>query len=123
MVAPDMVALRWLEPPEGPAIELLDQTRLPAVEAVLVCTSVAQLVDAIGRLVVRGAPLLGVAGAFGVALAAARGDDVEAAAEAISAARPTAVNLSWGARRALAAFRAADGRRSGGGGDRARSRP
>jgi methylthioribose-1-phosphate isomerase len=107
--APEMVALRWLDPPSGPAIELLDQTRLPAVEAFLRCTDVSQLVEAISRLVVRGAPLLGVAGAFGVALAAARGDDVEAAAEAISSARPTAVNLSWAVRRAMAAFRAADG--------------
>ena len=63
------------------------------------------LVDAIRRLVVRGAPLLGVAGAFGVALAAHRGDDVAAAAAAIAAARPTAVNLGWGVRRALAAYR------------------
>jgi len=61
-------------------------------------------VDAIRRLVVRGAPLLGVAGGFGVALAALRGDDVRAAAAAISAARPTAVNLSWGADRVLAAW-------------------
>jgi len=103
----DMVALRWLDPPAGPAIELLDQTRLPAAEVFLRCADVTQLVDAIGRLVVRGAPLLGVAGAFGVALAATRGDDVEAAAQAISAARPTAVNLAWGVRRSLAAYRAA----------------
>src|ERR1700722_9291625 len=107
---PDMVALRWLKQPGGPAIELLDQTRLPAVETFVRCTDVGQLVDAIGRLVVRGAPLLGVAGAFGVALAAARGDDVEAAARALSAARPTAVNLSRGVRQALSAYLAADGR-------------
>jgi methylthioribose-1-phosphate isomerase len=107
VTVPDMVALRWRDPPAGPAIELLDQTRLPAVEATLVCTDVAQLVDAIGRLVVRGAPLLGVTGAFGVALAAMRGDDVEAAAAAIAGARPTAVNLGWGVRQALAAYRAA----------------
>jgi methylthioribose-1-phosphate isomerase len=68
---------------------------------------VPELVDAISRLVVRGAPLLGVAGAFGVALAAYRGDDVEAAAAAITAARPTAVNLGWGVRRALQSYRAA----------------
>src|SRR6266481_4484426 len=104
---PPMTALRWLDPPAGPAIELLDQTRLPAIEAVVMCTDVPQLVDAISRLVVRGAPLLGVAGAFGVALAAMRGDDVEAAAAAIAGARPTAVNLGWGAAQALAAFRAA----------------
>ena len=102
-----LAALRWLGPPEGPAIELLDQTRLPAEEIFLRCGSVPELVDAISRLVVRGAPLLGVAGAFGVALAAYRGDDVEAAAAAIAAARPTAVNLGWGVRRALQSYRAA----------------
>src|ERR1700731_2274196 len=96
--------LRWVDPPEGPAIALLDQTRLPAEEAVVTCRDVIALEDAIRRLVVRGAPLLGVAGAFGVALAAARGDDVAAAAEVISRARPTAVNLAWGARRVLAAY-------------------
>ena len=97
--------LRWLDPPDGPAIELLDQTRLPATEAVLTCRDVDSLVDAIKRLAVRGAPLLGVAGAFGVALAAHRRDDVPAAADAIARARPTAVNLGWGVRRALGAYR------------------
>jgi methylthioribose-1-phosphate isomerase len=106
-MAIEMTALRWLDPPDGPAIVLLDQTRLPAEETYLTCADVPQLVDAISRLVVRGAPLLGVAGAFGVGLAAMRGDDVEAAAEAIARARPTAVNLGWGVRRALAAWRAA----------------
>jgi methylthioribose-1-phosphate isomerase len=102
-------ALRWLDPPAGPAIELLDQTRLPAQESVVRCTDVPALVDAIQRLVVRGAPLLGVAGAYGVALAAMRGDDVPAAAAAIAGARPTAVNLGWGAGRALAAYERAAG--------------
>jgi methylthioribose-1-phosphate isomerase len=97
-------ALRWIDPPEGPAIALLDQTRLPGAEAIVTCTDVPALVDAIRRLVVRGAPMLGVAGAFGVALAAYRGDDVAAAAAEIEQARPTAVNLSWGVRRALAAY-------------------
>jgi methylthioribose-1-phosphate isomerase len=104
-----MAALRWLDRPRGPAVALLDQTRLPAEEIFVTCTDVPQLIDAIRRLVVRGAPLLGVAGAFGVALAAARGDDVPAAAADIAAARPTAVNLGWGVRRALAAWRAAAG--------------
>ncbi len=106
-MAAEMTALRWLDPPDGPAVVLLDQTRLPAEETYLTCADVPQLVDAIGRLVVRGAPLLGVAGAFGVSLAAMRGDDVEAAAAALAAARPTAVNLGWGVRRALVAWRAA----------------
>jgi methylthioribose-1-phosphate isomerase len=99
----DILPLRWVDPPAGPAIELLDQTRLPATEAVLTCRDVDSLVAAIRRLAVRGAPMLGVAGAFGVALAAHRGDDVAAAAELITRARPTAVNLGWGVRRARAA--------------------
>ncbi|HEX9359830.1 MAG TPA: hypothetical protein VF933_39235, partial [Streptosporangiaceae bacterium] len=88
-------ALRWLDPPRGPAVALLDQTRLPAEEQVIICENVPELVDAIQRLVIRGAPVLGVAGAFGVALAASRGDDVEAAARLLCEARPTAVNLAW----------------------------
>ena len=70
----------------------------------MTCTDIPALIDAIRRLAVRGAPLLGIAGAYGVALAAARGDDVAAAAAAIEAARPTAVNLGWGARLALDAY-------------------
>jgi methylthioribose-1-phosphate isomerase len=105
----DNRALRWLDPPDGPAVILLDQTRLPAEEAYLTCRDVPALVDAIQRLVVRGAPLLGVTGAFGVALAAFAGGDVAAAAAALADARPTAVNLSWGVHRALAAYRAAGG--------------
>jgi methylthioribose-1-phosphate isomerase len=100
-------ALRWLDPPGGPAVALLDQTRLPAEESTFTCPDVPALVDAIKRLVVRGAPLLGVAGAFGVALAAHRDDDVDAAAGMLAAARPTAVNLAWGVHRALAAYHAA----------------
>ena len=88
--------LRWIDPPAGPAIELLDQTRLPLVETTITCTDIPTLIDAIRRLAVRGAPLLGIAGAYGVALAAARGDDVAAAAAAIEAARPTAVKSGLG---------------------------
>jgi methylthioribose-1-phosphate isomerase len=97
-------ALRWVDPPAGPAIELLDQTRLPLVEQTLTCTDVPALIVAIRRLAVRGAPLLGIAAAYGVALAAARGDDVPAAAAAIERARPTAVNLGWAARLTLDAY-------------------
>src|SRR2546430_17197945 len=103
----DTWGLRWLDLADGPAVVLLDQTRLPAEETYLTCTDVASLVDAIGRLVVRGAPLLGLAGAFGVALAAYRGEDVAQAADALAPAPPTAANLSWGARRALAPYQAA----------------
>ena len=106
-MAAQLTPLRWLDPPDGPAVVLLDQTRLPAEETYLTCADVPQLVDAIRRLVVRGAPLLGVAGAYGVGLAAMRGDDVEGAATTIAAARPTAVNLGWGVGRALEAWRVA----------------
>ncbi len=103
----DIPSLSWLGPPDGPAIELLDQTRLPAEQVTITCADVPALIDAIRCLVVRGAPLLGVAGAYGVALAASRGDDVGHAAATIESARPTAVNLGWGARRALAAYQRA----------------
>ncbi|MFJ8631856.1 S-methyl-5-thioribose-1-phosphate isomerase [Streptomyces sp. NPDC093568] len=102
----EIPAIRWDEPPEGPVLVLLDQTRLPAEEVELVCTDAPALVEAIRTLAVRGAPLLGIAGAYGVALAAARGFDVDAAADSLAGARPTAVNLAVGVRRAQAAYRA-----------------
>lgn len=86
---------------------LLDQTRLPQEEVELVCTDVQALVAAIRSLAVRGAPLLGLAGAYGIALAAARGYDVEEAADLLARARPTAVNLEYGVRRAVEAYRKA----------------
>ncbi|WP_336323909.1 S-methyl-5-thioribose-1-phosphate isomerase [Streptomyces lavendofoliae] len=100
-------SLRWEEPPEGPVVVLLDQTRLPAEEVELVCTDVPALVRAIQTLAVRGAPLLGIAGAYGVALAAVRGYDVDEAAGLLAGARPTAVNLAYGVRRAAGAYRVA----------------
>ncbi|MFI9806156.1 S-methyl-5-thioribose-1-phosphate isomerase [Streptomyces sp. NPDC052301] len=103
----EIPAIRWEEPPEGPVLVLLDQTRLPIEEVELVCTDAPALVEAIRALAVRGAPLLGIAGAYGVALAAARGFDVAEAARALEEARPTAVNLSVGVRRAQAAHEAA----------------
>ncbi|GHH24875.1 S-methyl-5-thioribose-1-phosphate isomerase [Streptomyces lanatus] len=100
----EIPAIRWDEPPEGPVLVLLDQTRLPAEEVELVCTDAPALVEAIRSLAVRGAPLLGIAGAYGVALAAARGFDVDDAAESLAGARPTAVNLAVGVRRAQSAY-------------------
>ena len=86
------------------AIEIIDQTALPDELRVLRLTSVAELIAAIRSLAVRGAPALGVAGAFGVALAARlhEGDALAAAVEEVGSARPTAVNLARGARRAAA---------------------
>lgn len=91
----------------GPGhIRLLDQTALPTEERVLDIHTVDELVDAISRLAVRGAPALGVAGALGVALAAYSlpADQVPAAARKVRNARPTAVNLAWAVDRAVAAL-------------------
>src|SRR5215211_2306326 len=104
-------------------LEIVDQTLLPERLVVRQLASVAEVVDALGRLAVRGAPAIGVAGAFGVVLglaeagpprpgpeglAAARAD-LRRAADTLAAARPTAVNLGWAVRRvAAAADRAAD---------------
>jgi methylthioribose-1-phosphate isomerase len=78
---------------EDGTLLLLDQTRLPAEEVWLRCTSTAEVAEAIARLAVRGAPAIGVAAAYGLALAPA--DEFEASAERLAAARPTAVNLRW----------------------------
>ena len=80
---------------DGPRVVLLDQRRLPGERVELACATVEELVVAIRELAVRGAPAIGVAAAYGLALAAARGDDVDAAARALAASRPTAVNLAW----------------------------
>jgi methylthioribose-1-phosphate isomerase len=74
------------------AVELIDQTLLPNEFVVLRIEDVPTLVEAIRRLAVRGAPALGVAGAFGVALAYGT-PDFAAAVESLRTARPTAVNL------------------------------
>jgi methylthioribose-1-phosphate isomerase len=96
------VGRRHLEPEEivryeedGPQVVLLDQRRLPEAEVELACRSVAEVVTAIRELAIRGAPAIGVAAAYGLALAAERGEDLDAAASALAASRPTAVNLAW----------------------------
>jgi methylthioribose-1-phosphate isomerase len=78
---------------EDGVLEILDQTRLPGEEVWLRCTTPAEVADAIARLAIRGAPAIGVAAAYGLALAAP--DEFEAAAEQLASARPTAVNLRW----------------------------
>jgi methylthioribose-1-phosphate isomerase len=83
-------------------IVAIDQTRLPGELVTLSINTVDDLVDAIKRLAIRGAPALGVAGALGVALSAVNGQDVRAEAALLRAARPTAVNLAWGVDRVLA---------------------
>jgi len=92
-------------------VRLLDQTRLPQQETYVDIDDCSALAEAIRALRIRGAPALGLAGAYGLALAALRGpDDREAllsrlreAAGLLAATRPTAVNLSWALQRVLAA--------------------
>lgn len=89
-------------------LELLDQRRLPASEEFLVLETVDGVARAIIDLVVRGAPAIGIAAAYGVVLAArarlAEGDRqwrllLDRDLERLAAARPTAVNLAWAVRR------------------------
>ncbi|MDR1712844.1 MAG: S-methyl-5-thioribose-1-phosphate isomerase [Coriobacteriales bacterium] len=96
------------DPSDGrPAVMLIDQTRLPLQGDILACRTLAGVETAIQSLALRGAPALGVGAAMAVAIwsenehqgtdAAQWLDGIDAAAERIAAARPTAVNLSWGA--------------------------
>jgi methylthioribose-1-phosphate isomerase len=88
---------------EDDAVVLLDQRRLPEEEVELRCSSAAEVARAIRQLAVRGAPAIGIAAAYGYALAAARGEDLDSAAGALAASRPTAVNLEWALREVRAA--------------------
>ena len=80
---------------EDDAVVFLDQRHLPLVEIDVECRTAAEVADAIQTMVVRGAPAIGVAAAYGIALAAAHGEDLEAADRVLRASRPTAVNLAW----------------------------
>jgi methylthioribose-1-phosphate isomerase len=80
---------------EEDAVVVLDQRLLPFEEVELRCADAAEVAEAIRTLAVRGAPAIGVAAAYGLALAAVRGDDLDEAHAVLLSARPTAVNLSW----------------------------
>jgi methylthioribose-1-phosphate isomerase len=80
---------------EDDSVVFLDQRRLPLEEVEVECRTAAEVADAIRTMVVRGAPAIGIAAAYGIALAAAHGEDLDAADHVLRAARPTAVNLAW----------------------------
>jgi methylthioribose-1-phosphate isomerase len=84
-------AVQW----RGDYLRLLDQRRLPADEVWIECRSAEQVTQAIRNLTVRGAPAIGIAAAWGVALAAQGGAPLDIALAMLRAARPTAVNLMW----------------------------
>jgi methylthioribose-1-phosphate isomerase len=76
-------------------VVLLDQRRLPTEVVEVECRTAAEVADAIRTMVVRGAPAIGIAAAYGYALAAANGEDLDEAERLLRASRPTAVNLGW----------------------------
>ncbi|HWA82648.1 MAG TPA: S-methyl-5-thioribose-1-phosphate isomerase [Fimbriimonadaceae bacterium] len=83
--------MRWI----GSALLMLDQRRLPAHEEWLELRSHVEVAEAIRDMAVRGAPAIGVAAGYGMALAAKHGIPREEAAAILAASRPTAVNLFW----------------------------
>ena len=99
-------ALRW----DGRRLAILDQTRLPGAEVWLTLEGAADTAQAIRRLAVRGAPLIGVAAAYGLAMEVARRPGLgtlEAGWELLRSARPTAVNLAYAVDRVRTAALAA----------------
>ena len=80
---------------EDDRVVFLDQRLLPLEEVDVECGSAAEVADAIRTMVVRGAPAIGIAAAYGYALAASRGEDMVEAERVLRESRPTAVNLGW----------------------------
>ena len=116
---PPVRPLHWSGSWRQGAVHILDQTRLPRQETVLERTRAADVIEDIQRLAVRGAPIIGVAGAYAVVLAGRELLDrhgpldrptflskFEAAVQPIAEARPTAINLGTAVRRAVAAAHA-----------------
>jgi len=106
VAAEPAVALRW----DGRTLSVLDQTELPARETWLTLTGAEDTAAAIRRLSVRGAPLIGIVAAYGLAMEVTRRPGLgalEDGAEILTAARPTAVNLAWAVERVRAAALAA----------------
>ncbi len=109
-----METLRWREG----RLELLDQRKLPATICYVACDSAEPVAQAIRSLVVRGAPAIGVAAAYGVALQALHhaaqpqagfAAEMEHGFEVLAASRPTAVNLFWALQRMRTLWAACDG--------------
>ena len=117
-----VVTLRWHDGPGHGRLEMIDQTRLPAVFEYLSYDSAEGVAEGIRTMVVRGAPAIGVAAAYGVAVEALRVQSLPRAAfdevldtgvALLAASRPTAVNLFWALER-MRARRAAHSARDAG---------
>lgn len=100
--------------PNGPTVEMIDQRKLPANFEMLSLRSASEVAEAIRDMAIRGAPAIGAAAAFGLALAGAQSkanevDDLmrelQAAASLLNSARPTAANLGWALDRLMAVAR------------------
>jgi methylthioribose-1-phosphate isomerase len=107
-VRPPVKVVEWIGDARRGQLRLLDQTRLPTETVFTDCKDAQAVWDAIRRLVVRGAPAIGVAAGYGMVVAAQWIPDnpdfmtgVEAAAEYLKSSRPTAVNLEWAVGRVL----------------------
>lgn len=92
-----LVPLNW----NGENLEILDQRLLPMKVEVIEARSMEDVISAIGNMAVRGAPAIGIAGAFALAFAIRSGSEPALSAEQIISVRPTAVNLSWAVNRVL----------------------
>lgn len=105
-IHPSLRTVEW----KDNAVVMIDQTKLPNELVFVKYTDFVDVADAIRNLVVRGAPAIGVSGAFGLALAALQSkattredllDDLEKARKILFETRPTAVNLAWGLERIM----------------------
>ncbi|GAH38723.1 unnamed protein product, partial [marine sediment metagenome] len=117
-IKPPVAVVEWIGDAEGGLLRLLDQTRLPTETAFVDCRDAEGVWNAIRRLVVRGAPAIGVAAGYGMVLAARRAPEDKGFASALDGAgrrlkssRPTAVNLSWAVDRVAGRALEADGGR------------
>ena len=92
-----MRTIEW----EDNKLKLIDQTKIPDELTYVYCKNYQEVIVAIKDMIVRGAPAIGVAAGFGMALAYLNGDDLDKAAQEIKDARPTAINLFWAVDRVL----------------------
>lgn len=104
----EMRTIEWV--PESNIVRMIDQRWLPARLDHIFCSSAFEIAEAIRTMAIRGAPALGVAGAFGLALDAINGEfrtisdmkeKLQQSAHLLVNSRPTAVNLAWGVKRIL----------------------
>ena len=96
-------------------LDILDQTLLPAREERVICDTTPKVANAIATMQVRGAPLIGVVAAYGLAIASREaspgsfGSDMARAAQTLAQTRPTAVNLFWAIDRMMRVAREVEG--------------